>query len=140
MDAWFIVGFVQSGLLWTVTSVSLLWIFRRIENPAAVRLLAPALNLHAVVALLGGYFISTELFVAHYSGAKYTIEAEATRVRLRGLYGWIYWLLMIASLAPIIFLVPRIRRSMLIVSSISLACFTVKFAGQLFGMATGSPT
>lgn len=139
MDAWANTGFIHSGLLWIITGVSMLWIFRRIDDAAAVRLLSPALVLHAVVALLIGYGFCMELFVARYSGAKYTLEAEAMRIRLTGPYWWAYSLWMIASLVPVLFLIPRVRRSVLIVSGISLACFTVIFAGRLLGMATGSP-
>jgi len=135
MDAWFIIGFIQSGLLWIVTGVSLLWIFRRIDGAAAVRLLAPVLILQATVALIEGYVVGMELFVARYSGAKYTPEADAMRIRLNGPYWWAYWLKIAASLAPVAFLIPKVRRSMLIVSGISLACFTVIFASQLVGMA-----
>ena len=139
MDVWFIVGFIHSGLLWIVTGVSLLLIFRRIDDAAAVKLLAPVLILQAVVALIEGYVLGMELFVARYSGAIYTIDAEAMHIRLTGPYWWAYWLQIAASLAPIAFLIPKFRRSMLIVSGISLACFTVIFAGQLLGMATSSP-
>ena len=45
MDFFSISGFLQSGLWWIATGVSLLWIFRRIEDAAAVRLLAPVLIL-----------------------------------------------------------------------------------------------
>lgn len=138
MDVWFIVGFVHSGLLWIVTGVSLLWIFRRIEDASAVRLLAPVLIFQAIVALIEGYVLGMELFVARYSGAIYTMDAEAMHVRLTGPYWWAYWLLIVASLAPVVFLIPKVRRSMLIISGISLACFTMIFAGQLLGMATSS--
>jgi hypothetical protein len=137
MAAWSIIGFIQSGLLWTVTGVSLLWIFRRIDDAAAVRLLAPVLVLQAVVALIEGYVVGMELFVARYSGAKYTPEAEAIRIRLNGPYWWAYWLRIVASLAPVVFLIPKMRRSMLVVTAISLACFTVIFAERLVGMVVG---
>jgi len=83
--------------------------------------------------------VDLEVFVARYSDAKFTLEAEAMRVRLNGPYGWASWLQIAAILAPVAFLAPKFRRSMLIVSGISLACFTVFFVGQLLGMATGSP-
>ena len=135
MDVWFIAGFVHSGLIWIATGVSLLWTFRRIDNAAAVRLLAPVLIVLAVLPLIEGCLIGMELFVARYSGAIYTAEAEAMHLRLTGPYWWAYWLQIAANLAPIAFLIPKVRRSMLIVSAISLACFTVFFAGQLLGMA-----
>jgi molybdopterin-containing oxidoreductase family membrane subunit len=132
MDAWSIVGFIQSGLLWIATGVSLLWIFRRIEDAAAVRLLGPVLILQAVGALIVGYIIGMELFVAHYSGAIYT--AEAMHIRLNGPYWWAYWLRIAAGLAPVAFLIPKVRRSMPVVAGISLVCFTVMFSGTLIGM------
>jgi hypothetical protein len=137
MDPWSIVGFIQSGLLWIATGVSLLWIFRRIDDAAAVRLLAPVLILQAVAALIEGYVIGMELFVAHYSGAKYT--DRAMHVRLNGPYWWAYWLLIAAGLAPVAFLVPKVRRSMPVVAGLSLACFTVIFADRLAGIAAGAP-
>ena len=133
MDVFSLLGFVSSGLLWIGTGVSLLWIFRRIEDAAAVRLLAPVLILHAIVSLITVYSFGMELFVAHYSGASY--EMEAMRVRLNGPYWWAYWLRFAAYLAPLAFLVPRVRRSMPLVTGISLFCFTLIFAGQLIGMA-----
>ncbi|MEK7951379.1 hypothetical protein [Luteolibacter soli] len=140
MDAWSIVGFLHSGLLWIATGVSLLWIFRRIEDPHAVRLLAPVLILQAIVALLEGYALGMEPFIARYSGAKYTPGAEAMHLRLTGPYWWAYGLLVAASLAPIAFLIPRARRSMLVVTGLSLACFTVIFAKQLLALAVGAPS
>ena len=136
MDSWSIIGFIQSGLLWIATGVSLLWIFRRIDDPAAVRLLAPALILQAACALIVGYLLGMELFVSHYSGANYT--KEAMQFRLNGPYWWAYWLLIAADLAPVAFLIPKVRRSMPVVTGISLFCFTVIFAGRLIGMATGT--
>ena len=130
MDAWSIVGFFQSGLLWIATGVSLLWIFRRIEAAAAVRLLAPVLILLAVVGLIEGYAIGMELFIAHYSGAKYT--NEALRTRLHGPYDW---LRIAASLVPVAFLIPKVRRAMPVVTFLSLACFTVILADRLVRMA-----
>jgi hypothetical protein len=135
MDAFLIVGFLQSGLWWIATGVSLLWIFRRIDDAAAVRLLAPVLLLLAVCSAVVTYSIGMELFVAHYSGASY--EIEAMQVRLNGPYWWAYWLLGAAHLAPLAFLVPMIRRSMLFVAGISLPCFTVIFAGRLIEMVAG---
>jgi hypothetical protein len=138
MDVWSIAGFVQAGLLWIVTGVSLLWIFRRIDDAAAVRLLAPALLLQAVVALVTGFGFGMELFVAHYSGAKY--EIEAMQIRLTGPYAWAYWLGIAAGLAPVFFLIPQVRRSMPVVAGISLAAITVTFAGKLVALATsGAP-
>jgi hypothetical protein len=137
MDSWAIVGFIHSGLLWIATGISLLWIFRRIDDAPAVRLLAPVLIFQAACALIQAYLLGMELFVSHYSGANYT--KEAMRVRLNGPYGWAYWLFFAASLAPVAFLIPKVRRSMLLVTGISLFCFTVIFAGRLIGMATGAP-
>ena len=133
MDPWSIVGFIHSGLLWIATGVSLLWIFRRIDAAAAVRLLAPVLILLAVVGLLEGYAFGMELFVAHYSGAKYDL-----RVRPHGPYWWIFWLQILATLAPIGFLVPKLRRTMMVVTGLSLACFTVILADRLVRMAVGT--
>ena len=140
MNIWFIVGFVHSGLLWIITGVSILWIFRLVDDLAATRLLAPVLILLAVLALTESYALGMELFVARYSGAKYTVESEAMRLRLTGPYWWVYWLQIAASLAPAAFLVPKVRRSMLIVSGISLACFTAFLAGQLLKMTNGPPS
>lgn len=137
MNAWSIVGFIQSGLLWIATGVSLLWIFRRIDDAAAIRLLAPVLILQATIALIIGYLLGMELFVAHYSGANYT--KEALRIRLTGPYWWAYWLRMAANLAPVAFLIPKLRRSMLIVTGISLFCFTAIFAERLIVMAGSGP-
>ncbi|MCW1926098.1 hypothetical protein OKA05_26300 [Luteolibacter arcticus] len=133
MDAWSIVGFIQSGLLWILAGVSLLWIFRRIEDAAAVRLLSPVLILQAVTSLIWGYVIAMELFVARYSGAIYT--AEATNLRLNGPYWWVYWLLFAAPLVSLAFLIPRVRRSMPVVAGISLFAFSVVCSGLLLGMA-----
>jgi hypothetical protein len=132
MDVGSIVGFIHSGLLWIGAGVSLLWICRRIEAPAAVRLLAPVLILMAVVGLVEGYALGMELFVAHYSGAKYDME-----IRLHGPYGWIFWLQMGATLVPIAFLIPKVRRSMTVVTCLTLACFTVILAGRLVRMVAG---
>lgn len=136
MDSWSIVGFIHSGLLWIATGVSLLWIFRRIDDAATVRLLAPLLILQAVFALIVGYLLGMELFVSHYSGANYT--KEAMQLRLKGPYWWAYGLRFAASLAPVVFLVPKVRRSMPFVAGISLFCFTVIFAGQLVNMVVGA--
>lgn len=84
MDVWFIAGFVHSGLIWIATGVSLLWIFRRIDDAASVRLLAPVLIILAVLPLIEGCLIGMELFVARYSGAIYTAEAEAMHLGLTG--------------------------------------------------------
>ena len=105
MDFLSIIGFTQSGLLWIATGVSLLWIFRRIEDAAAVRLLAPVLILQAVLAIIVTYSIGMELFVAHYRGAIH--EMEAMHFRLNGPYWWAYWLLIAANLAPLAFLTPK---------------------------------
>jgi hypothetical protein len=133
MDPWSIVGFIHSGLLWISAGVSLLWICRRIDAAAAVRLLAPVLILLAVVGLLEGYAFGMELFVAHYSGSKYDL-----RIRLHGAYWWIYWLQIVATLAPIGFLVPKVRRTMMAVTGLSLACFTVILADQFVRMVVGT--
>jgi hypothetical protein len=137
MDAWSIIDFIQSGLLWIATGVALLWIFRRIDHAAAVRLLSPVLVLQALAVLIVGYVIGMELFVAHYSGAKFTVNAMD--VRLNGPYWWANWLRIAASLAPVSFLIPTLRRSMPVVAGLSLACFTVIFADRLAGMAAGAP-
>ena len=137
MDPWSIIGFIHSGLLWIATGVSLLWIGRRIDDPAAIRLLAPVLILQAVSSVVVASVLGMELFVASYSGAIYT--AEAMHVRLNGPYWWAYWLLFAAYLAPLAFLIPKLRRSMPVVTGISLSCFTVIFSGQLIGMAAGIP-
>jgi hypothetical protein len=135
MDFLSLVGFAQSGLLWIATGVSLLWIFRRIEDDTGTRLLAPVLVLQAVLAILVTHAIGMELFVAHDSGAIY--EMEAMHFRLNGPYGWAYWLRIAANLAPLAFLVPKVRRSLLAVTGVSLSCFTVIFAGRLLEMASG---
>jgi hypothetical protein len=135
MDAWSIVGFIHSGLLWIATGVSLLWIFRRIDDPAAVRLLAPVLILLAVVGLIEVYVSGMELFVARYGGAKFT--NLALRIRLHGPYWWVYWLQLAASLAPVAFLIPKMRRTMLVVAGLSLVCFTVILADRLVRMLVG---
>jgi molybdopterin-containing oxidoreductase family membrane subunit len=80
-----------------------------------------------------GYFFGMELFVAYYSGANYT--AEAMRVRLTGPYWWASWLQIAAGVAPAAFLIPKLRRSMLVVTGVSLFCFTVIFFASLVGMA-----
>jgi uncharacterized membrane protein YphA (DoxX/SURF4 family) len=128
-----IVGFIHSGLLWIATGVSLLRIFHRIDTAAAVRLLAPVLILLGVGALIIGYLSGMELFVAYYSGAKYTAEAEAMHFRISGPYSWFYGLQLAEGLVPVVFLIPRIRRSMPVVTGISLACFAVVFAHRLLG-------
>jgi hypothetical protein len=136
-------GFVVNRRLypeWTALDrhrVSLLWIFRRADDAAAIRLLNPVLILQALCALIASYGIGMELFVARYSGAIYT--TEAMQLRLTGPYWWAYWLKIVAGIAPVAFLIPKLRRSMPLVTGISLACFTVIFAGRLVAMASGAP-
>jgi hypothetical protein len=132
MDPWSIVGYLQSGLLWIATGVSALWICRRIDAAAAVRLLAPVLVLLAVVGLVEGYAFGMELFVAHYSGAKYDLQ-----IGPYGPYWWVSWLQIVATLAPIAFLVPKARRTMMVVTGLSLACFTVILIDRLIRMEVG---
>lgn len=122
VNVYFLVGFLHSGLLWVTTGVSLLWLCRRIDSPAAVRLLMPVLLGLALCSLATTYALVIEPFVAHYSGAKY--EMEAMKFRLSGPYAWFYWALLVFNTLPVAFLVPAVRRSMLWITGLSLPPFT----------------
>ena len=122
MDYFFTVGFLQSGFLWIVTGVSLLWLCRRIDPPAAIRLLTPVTLALAVCSLVIFCSYGIELFAANCSGANY--EMDGLKFRLTGPYAWVYWIQLAAMLAPLAFLAPAVRRSMPLVAGVSLACFS----------------
>ena len=123
MGLFFVIGFLQVGLLWIGTGVSLLWLCRRIDPPPAIRLLTPVTLALAICSLVILYSYGMELFVANYSGAQY--EMDALKFRLTGPYAWAYWIHLAAMLPPLAFLAPAVRRSMPLVAGISLACFSV---------------
>ncbi|MCW1884848.1 hypothetical protein OKA04_08920 [Luteolibacter flavescens] len=130
MDAWVIIGVTQTALLCAGTVISLMWICRKLEDAAAARMLGPLLILQALCAALLGYLVGMEWFIAHYSGAKYIPDTP----RLDGPFWWIYAILFASCLAPLVFLVPKLRRSMPLVTGISLFCFAI-FGGIVLAMA-----
>lgn len=132
MGPFFVIGFLQVGFLWIGTGVSLLWLCRRIDPPAAIRLLTPVTLALAICSLVILYSYGMELFVAHYSGSIY--EMDALQFRLTGPYAWAYGIHLAALMAPLAFFVPAVRRSMPVVTGICLACFAAAHSGAFVKM------
>lgn len=114
-------GFLMSGTLWITFGVSVLWWCKRIETHAALRLLTPVMWAFLICSGIVAYAYAMEWFVAHYSGAMY--ESQAVVFRMQGPYAWVYWLHFAVCFLPFAWLIPRCRRSMSCVATISGLAF-----------------
>jgi len=116
--------FLTHGILWLIVLVCLLRLCRRIETVAALRLLAPALIVLAIV----GTFDAAHLV----EGIRETVVRQGwSHVTIRPPRDadtplWLAWAQFAARLAAIAFYFPAPRRSLGIVSVIGIIAFTAE--------------
>ena len=86
-----------------------------------------------IFAILCGiliYVYLSEIFVAYYSGGKY--EMEAFKLRITGPYAWVYILFLTSIALPISLFVPSIRKSAILVLSITVITYILGLAELLY--------
>lgn len=121
--------FLTAGVLWLIVLVCLLRLCRRIETTAALRLLAPAL---IVLALVGTF----DLVHLAETGRATVARQGWSRVSIRPPHEadtplWLAWARFAARLAAIAFYFPAPRRSLWVVALIGTTAFAAAHFPEL---------
>jgi Ni/Fe-hydrogenase subunit HybB-like protein len=107
---YFVAGAIHSGLAMVMTIVIPMRRLFRLNPYITGEHLANMAKLMILTGMLLGFSYATEFFIAWYSGNIY--ERSIFFYRAFGHYAWALWLLVAANVgSPLLFFIPRVRKS-----------------------------